>query len=277
MLPAKRITSPLRCRCVFPLLCFAVGSAALAIAQSPSTFTATGHMATPRFLHTATLLLDGRVLIAGGDSSYAASVESSAELYDPVTGNFVKTGSMATRRTGHTATLLPDGKVLIAGGGDRINLAGYSLASAELYDPATGMFARTGDMTVERSGHIATQQWRGFDRRRVKASSTRFTLGLQFPNPCGTLRSFHRNVYPVGRDDRVYGYGHVAGRWEGFDHVRQYTLCPTPTLQPIDRRLYPHGRHKPRPQWAFRDAAHEWQSFDCGRRHRGWRRPIFER
>jgi Galactose oxidase, central domain len=129
-----------------------------ALAQTSGTFTATGSMITPRFLHTATLLPDGRVLVAGGDSSYstASAAEASAELYDSVTGTFVRTGNMTTPRDGHTATLLPNGKVLIAGGGPRINGAGYSLASAELYDPATGVFARTGDMIVERTLHTAT-------------------------------------------------------------------------------------------------------------------------
>ncbi len=63
---------------------------------------------------------------------------------------------MTTVRDGHSATLLPNGKVLIAGGGPRVNGAGYSLASAELYDPATATFAATGDMKVERTFHTAT-------------------------------------------------------------------------------------------------------------------------
>ena len=133
------------------------GHGAMGLAQSAGTFSATGRMIKPRFLHTATLLFDGRVLIAGGDSSYStANAESTAELYDPVAGTFVATGSMTTPRTSHTATLLPNGRVLIAGGGPRINGGGYSLASAELYDPATGTFSATGSMTVERSGHTAT-------------------------------------------------------------------------------------------------------------------------
>lgn len=144
----------------FSFLLFLLGVAGhgeMALAQSPGTFSATGNMITPRFLHTATLLLDGRVLIAGGDSSYStANAESSAELYDSVSGTFVATGSMTTPRDSHTATLLPNGKVLIAGGGPRINGGGYSLASAELYDPATGTFSATGSMTVERSYHTAT-------------------------------------------------------------------------------------------------------------------------
>ena len=60
-----------------------------------------------------------------------------------IAGYFSVAGNMVTPRFLHTATLLQDGRVLIAGGGPRINGAGYSLASAELYDPATGMFTAT--------------------------------------------------------------------------------------------------------------------------------------
>jgi hypothetical protein len=130
-----------------------------ALAQLPGTFTQTGRMAVARFQHTATLLNDGRVLIAGGDSSYGAlgpNTEASAELYDPATGTFSPTGSMTTPRDGHTATLLPNGKVLIAGGGPRLGGVGYSVASAEIYDPATGSFTATGAMIVERTAHTAT-------------------------------------------------------------------------------------------------------------------------
>jgi hypothetical protein len=135
------------------VLLFWVGAAA---AQSPGSFTATGKMVTPRYRHTTTLLPDGRVLIAGGDSCYCANdAEASAELYDSVSGTFAATGSMTSPRNGHTATLLPNGKVLIAGGLP-IDSGGYSLASAELYDPANGTFTATGDMTVERSFHTAT-------------------------------------------------------------------------------------------------------------------------
>jgi hypothetical protein len=125
---------------------------------TPGTFSATGKMITPRFFHTTTLLPDGRVLIAVGDSSYSgtSNAEASAELYDPIAGKFATTGSMTTPRDGHTASLLPNGKVLIAGGGPRISGAAYSLASAELYDPATGTFASTGNMNVERWFHTAT-------------------------------------------------------------------------------------------------------------------------
>jgi hypothetical protein len=87
------------------------------------TFAATGSMTVPRDFHTATILLDGKVLIAGGTN--IGGELASAELYDPAAGTFAATGSMAVPREYYTATLLPNGKVLIVGG---------SFASAELYE-----------------------------------------------------------------------------------------------------------------------------------------------
>src|SRR5205823_3272434 len=107
--------------------------APLATEGSPVNFVTTGSLATPRSGHTATLLHNGKVLIAAGLGNSAAL--ASAELYDPVSGTWSATGSLATARagqpSGHTATLLPNGKVLVAGGGDINGI----LASAELYDP----------------------------------------------------------------------------------------------------------------------------------------------
>jgi WD40 repeat protein len=108
-------------------------------------------MAVARIGQTATLLLDGRVLIAGGSN------DTTAELYEPQTGSFSPTGPMnVVRLRGHTATLLEDGRVLITGGTDD-SLAASPLASAELYDPKTGTFALTGAMAHARSIHTATR------------------------------------------------------------------------------------------------------------------------
>jgi hypothetical protein len=116
-------------------------------AQSPGTFTATGSMATAKLFHTATLLIDGRVLITGG--SYAASPLATTEIYDPVMRAFTPAGVMTAARTGHTATLLPDGRVLIVGGDS-------SMGSAELYDPSTGNFTATGSLLMARTAFNAT-------------------------------------------------------------------------------------------------------------------------
>jgi hypothetical protein len=119
------------------------------------TFSPTGSMGIPRQDHTATLLRDGRVLIAGGNDHGDHAV-ASAELYDPKTGTFSPTGSMATARGYQTATLLADGRVLVAGG-DPCGWAQCNfLASAELYDPKTGKFSATGSMASDRGFHTAT-------------------------------------------------------------------------------------------------------------------------
>src|SRR6266446_5765616 len=83
-------------------------------AQTTGTWEATGRMATVRIAHTATLLPNGQVLVAGGNGSIGTL--ASAELYDPASGLWRETGSMATARYSHTATLLPNGQVLVAGG-----------------------------------------------------------------------------------------------------------------------------------------------------------------
>jgi hypothetical protein len=149
-------------------------------------------MTTPRSFHTATLLGNGKVLVAGsgtadlydpntGTFSLTLSMIASrsrhtatllldgkvllaggdlldtAELYDPNTGigTFSPTGSMMTRRGSHTATLLLDGKVLVAGGSASVT-PGTGLASAELFDPSTGTFTPTGAMATARMLHTET-------------------------------------------------------------------------------------------------------------------------
>jgi hypothetical protein len=120
------------------------------------TFTlTTGDLTTPRSLHTATLLNDGTVLIAGGANSYSLA---GAETYDPTTDVFTASGSMATARDGHTATLLSNGKVLIVGGED--DCASPCTSSyqsiAEMYDPATRLFVPTGNLSLARGFHSAS-------------------------------------------------------------------------------------------------------------------------
>jgi hypothetical protein len=117
-------------------------------------FTLTGSMGTSRAYHTATLLKNGKVLVTGGEN--VDQILSSAEIYDPASGTFTPTGSMTTFREQHTATLLPNGSVLITGGNFNTAYPSTTLATAELYNPATGTFALTGMMTHERVAQTAT-------------------------------------------------------------------------------------------------------------------------
>ena len=106
-------------------------------------------MSTRRAAHTATLLGNGKVLVAGGFAGDKNSL-ASAEIFDPKTNTFSSASNMNFTRAGHSATVLPDGKVLVAGGYN-----GNYLDSAEIYDLNTGKFTPTGKMTMPRSEHVA--------------------------------------------------------------------------------------------------------------------------
>ncbi len=132
-----------------------IGGARLSSAEiydpESGTWTPTGDMTTNRAGFTATLLLNGQVLAAGGRSP---QMLSTAELYDPAAGTWRATGALNGPRAFHRATLLPDGQVLVAGG--YASPDGYSLNTAELYDPATGRWSNTGPMNQEREDFTAT-------------------------------------------------------------------------------------------------------------------------
>ena len=119
---------------------------------SAGSWNPTGSMNTIRTGHTATLLQNGKVLVAGG---FALDSLGTAELYDPATGTWSSTGSLRVARYGHTATLLQDGRVLVAGGSDDGDLAS-TLDDAELYYPVTGTWSATGYLNTAVILHTAT-------------------------------------------------------------------------------------------------------------------------
>jgi N-acetylneuraminic acid mutarotase len=144
--------------------------------SATGSWTVTGRLNTARYIHTASLLSNGMVLVAGGISGFNAF--SSAELYDPASGTWTLTGSLNTARFRHTATLMPNGMVLVAAGESSkkasfpvqpdhapswllgVPDAGccfiFPVASAELYDPASGTWTVTGSLNTARHAHTAT-------------------------------------------------------------------------------------------------------------------------
>ena len=109
-------------------------------------------LTTPRSLHTASALPNGRILVAGGyDQNYQAA--TSAEIYDPTTGLLTPTGAMHDGRIAATATQLSDGRILMVGGQDS---TGTALNSVEIYDPATGQFTLASNLGTSRLNSTAT-------------------------------------------------------------------------------------------------------------------------
>jgi N-acetylneuraminic acid mutarotase len=126
------------------------GSAQTEFQQVLATWNSAASMATARAAHTATLLNNGDVLVAGGGNT---ATLSSAELYDPAANSWSPAASMATSRQDHTATLLNNGTVLIVGGSDNNTVP---LASAELYDPVKNAWSSGGSMATPRDSFTAT-------------------------------------------------------------------------------------------------------------------------
>jgi len=120
------------------------------------TFALTGPLNLGRIFHTATRLLDGRVLVTGGSvAGQVGNNHDTVEIYDPATGTWSFAASMATRRGRHTATLLPNGDVLVVGGVQVGSMESVT-ASAEIYHPAANSWRTvTPSMSTARVGHAA--------------------------------------------------------------------------------------------------------------------------
>ncbi len=166
-----------------------------------------------RGAHVTVRLRDGRVLVCGGADS-TQKVLSSAEIYDPATGRWSYTGSMTTPRVGHRGVLLPDGKVLVCGGtkdvSDVLKAITGALKSAEIYDPATGKWTRTADMSVIRFGHTLTLT--GSRAVAAEGLSVKYFLGIPIPLFRDTAEYFYKG--------RWYSAGTVPGKRAGHSAVR---------------------------------------------------------
>jgi hypothetical protein len=180
--------------------------------SSTGSFRATGRMILGRGGHTATLLTDGKVLVAGGGDQGGGALpfygkgSDTAELYDPRTGVFRSTGNMATARLGHAATLLPDGKVLIVGGVPMS--VSQPTATAEIYDPGTATFTTTASMTTARAGHTATILQDG--RVLITGGYKDFTNGEFHSSPTAELYDPVRRTFSATGSMVVARFVHTA-------------------------------------------------------------------
>ncbi len=145
-------------------------------------------MAGPRNAPTVVPLADGRILIAGGYDG--RDVRDDAEIFDAATGRMTATGPLAAARSGATGTLLADGRVLIAGGGRPDREPRRALASAELFDPATGRFTPAGVMAQQRYKHGAV---------RLANGDVLIVGGSDIRDYGGKLRSVERFDVAAGR------------------------------------------------------------------------------
>jgi N-acetylneuraminic acid mutarotase len=194
------------------------------------TWSITGSLNVARDGHTATLLPNGKVLVAGGlfHGATSTSYTNSAEVYDPATASWTFTGSLDTERAIHTATRLQNGKILVAGGtnvtvGFIVQPDGIS--SAELYDSATETWSVTGSLNVARSSHTATLLPNG----NVLAAGGWFTNSAELYDPAtatwNSTSALHTPSYG-GHTATLLRNGQVllTGGWSGFGPISDAQL-----------------------------------------------------
>jgi N-acetylneuraminic acid mutarotase len=144
--------------------------------EATGQWTAAKPMSAPRTGATATLLANGRVLVAGG------TADGSTEIYDPASDTWTPADGLSYPRSGHSATLLPDGTVMVAGGTN----AGAPIDYVETYLPAENLWDYEGRLGQARTGHFATP---------VGPSSALF-IGGWGPSPLATAQIVRRRVGP---------------------------------------------------------------------------------
>ncbi|MFE5590312.1 Kelch repeat-containing protein [Streptomyces sp. NPDC056549] len=210
------------------------------------TWTATGPLREPRFSHSATLLPDGRVLVAGGGAIRSADTHRtlrSAEAYDPGTGTWTPVRPMTDARFGHPAVRFDDGRILMVGGILAVGRGSHTaLAHCELYDPVADRWTPTAGLATARKSHQATllpgnevlvtggdmqgfkdedwtydpySQW---TTERYDPASDRWTADGQMP----WGRSHHRAVRLASGDVLVLGGTDDASMAVGYPNATLY-------------------------------------------------------
>lgn len=221
-----------------------------------------GRLETPRELFSATTLADGRVLIAGGFNTHRGRTQASAEVYDPKTQTFTPAGSLAEDRFGQGAARLADGRVLVVGGTHWFaGRPGVPLASAEVYDPATGRFhatrspmawARdrpTATLLPDGSALIAGGQNGGSEPAQAELFDPKTETFKTLPSPLVTPRMAHSaESLPNGSVLLSGGWstalGATTGRAEVYDlQTQAFTALPPVPFGTHDQTLlvFPSG------------------------------------
>jgi hypothetical protein len=178
------------------------------------------NMTSSRALHVAVPLADGRTLMVGGADALG-NVLSSCEIYDPVANTFTPTGSMGSPRVLHAACRLADGRVMAAGGTnslvDTTSAITGTLASAELWNPATGLWTSAASLGGNRLAPALTLLSTG----RVMASGG-VQVGFLFGIPISAVSTTAVQLYNAGTNSWTAGAAMPTGR--AGHHYNQVTL-----------------------------------------------------
>jgi hypothetical protein len=251
----------------------------------PNIWSTTGSLTSPRVTHTATLLPNGKVLVAGGGDA-SGYVTYSCELYDPQTGTWTATGSMVKMRGSHKAILLPSGMVLVAGGNDdHISGSGYVLNSCELYNPDTGTWSTTGSlnharwhftMTLLSNGKVLAASGGDYygpvsacELYDPAAGTWSYTGSESVPRfePTATLLA-NGKVLTVGGINGIYAvnscelYDPVSGTWTTTGSTSNVLYGHTATLLPNNKVLVTGGMNINNPNYDTSSAISACQLFD---------------
>ena len=177
-------------------------------------------MSVPRARHTATLLPDGDVLVAGGATTYhgdVGSVTASAEIYSPRTNSWRAAAPMSIPRYVHQAALLADGRILVAGGWSATSNTDASKASVEIYDPVANRWAAAGSLVTARAEFVMV---RLLDGRLLAVA--------------GVDRSYHLM-------DSAETYDPAIGTWHLTGKLAEAKMWPAAAVLPDGRVLLAGG------------------------------------